>query len=239
MGFHLHCVAIAGDAKTGSRCGPGKDNTGAAYGPAQEMRQVPHLDLAFELTILEDSSVPFTGAVSFPAVQPYLISDRSPLPSGWVFPDKTPRPCPLGKATVCLYEYKTENKVVCDETASDGTYVIPAPLGMELYAQVSLGSHITFLRSKASTDKDAAAGRTAHTSTRKFKSAVASAPDASKASGSQTADEKSASEEGLPDDVEVFTIAVIITSASPSSACTLNPRTLFVEGGRVVLWHST
>ena len=60
------------------------------------------------------------------------------------------RPCPLGKATVCLYEYKTENKVVCDETASDGTYVIPAPLGMELYAQVSLGSHITFLRSKAS-----------------------------------------------------------------------------------------
>ena len=91
-----------------------------------------HLDLDHKMEILEDSSVPITGTVSFPAVQPYHLVAGAPLPTAWPFQDAVPRPCPLAGAQVCLYEYETGSRLVCAKSSPQGTYELPAPKGMNV-----------------------------------------------------------------------------------------------------------
>ena len=48
---------------------------------------------------------------------------------------------------MCLYNYADASEIVCDTSAADGTYEVPAPYGLQVYVKVSLKGHSNFKRS--------------------------------------------------------------------------------------------
>jgi hypothetical protein len=143
----------------GLNCGPGNDEFGDPLSPAEQILSVRHMDLARTIEILEISSVPFTGKVSFPKVAPYTLSprDTEPAVGSWPFPDTGGR-CYLRGAKVCLHAYPLGDEIVCSETAKDGSYTLPAPVGLRLFAKVTMHreSDEHFVRSAQSRTTDAA-----------------------------------------------------------------------------------
>lgn len=123
---------------------------------AEEVLKVRHFhfqqDRDEHLVIVEASSVPFGGRVYFPLYNLLLPrSESNPDEHSWPWSYSADgvRECSLQKAEVCMFNYDNAGTaIVCVDSDENGEYVLPAPIGLQLYVKITLGSHTRFVRNQ-------------------------------------------------------------------------------------------
>ena len=143
----------------GDLCGPGTDKETKKPYPKAEMKlTLAHLAFDSAIIVSEASSVPFSGTVSFPSVQPYPLQRGRPAPpqGSWPWQDtEGETPCMVPRARVCLLDYrKGSSPIVCDTTDTQGKFELTAPIGLSVAVQVLYKSHDNFVRTPKSRKVD-------------------------------------------------------------------------------------
>ena len=148
----------------GELCGPGTDNTtGKPYPPAVQTLRLSHLTFDNKLEILEASSIPFTGTVSFPAMPPHLLPRGADKPDSDAWPwtaqaTGSARQCFIPEAEVCLLDHmRSDAAIVCAKTDPQGNFKLPAPVGLHVAVAIKYRSHEAFYRTASSTLDDVSA----------------------------------------------------------------------------------
>ena len=141
----------------GQPCGPGADEHGIPYPPARQTLTLEHMEMARPLEVYEQSSVKFSGKVSFPQISsPYTVLAGANAPTTWPFSKYIGPQCYMADVEVCLHEFPTEKEVICAVTEKDGSYSLNAPVGLHVFARVKSqrNSEEVFARSGASRSED-------------------------------------------------------------------------------------
>lgn len=110
------------------------------------------------LKVLDASSRPFSGKVTFPSLAPVIVNrydkliaaDTQPSwPSSWDTREarQASDSCSLSNVLVCLHDAETGTTIHCDESeAITGVYALSAPVGTTVYVKLVLDHHPLFAR---------------------------------------------------------------------------------------------